>query len=436
MLRTSRYNVLVENDGETLLFNTASGTFAALDEAAAGSYHAAAWDDAPKLAAELTSAGFLTEMTPEQELAAVRARFEAQRHDHSSLTLVLAPTYACNYRCPYCYEQGNNAIKGVMDDRVMDGIMDFIEARFAEHAFSSLSVQWYGGDPSLALNVVESLSEDMIAFCDEHGIAYDAFILTNCNLIDEVAVQMLVRCRVNGALLTIDGFEKTHNKRRVAADGSNSFERVIAAARLFTANGIRVNAIMNVDRVNWPEYHDLREALRRDVGIELSCGRLSDCGHFYGTRDFKKPEFDLLEPEEFARLEHEEFATHGFDAATIRELLSAPTHFCGGQRDDYYVIDCIGDVYACDGYIGDAAHVKFNVFDAPTEEQLHLLSHDPFQDAQCSACELLPICLGSCDWERRTDQMQCHPLKRTLPDYLRDYRSCFDVETHGFTRLA
>lgn len=436
MLNISRYNVLTNGDKpeERLLFNTASGAFAALDAQAAKAYETGCWGE--ELGSRFSDAGFLTERTPQDELAALQQKFEAQRHDHRTLTLSLAPTYACNYRCPYCYEQGVTSVPGIMDDRVIDGILDFVEARYSEHAFENLSVQWYGGDPSLALDVVEDLSEDMLAFCGEHAIAYSAMILTNCNLIDEPAVQMLAHCKVSSALLTIDGFEETHNKRRVAADGSNSFEKVIAAARLFKAYGIQVNAVMNVDKVNWPEYHDLRDALGTDPGIELSCSRLSDCGHFYGTRDFKKPEFDLFAPEEFARLEHDEFAQSAYSAAGLKELLSAPPRFCSGQCDDYYIIDCIGDVYKCDGYVGDKAHVKFSIFDAPAPDQLQLLSHDPFADEQCSACTLLPICLGNCDWERRTDQMQCHPLKTTLPDYLRDYRTCFDVVTDGFTRLA
>ena len=68
-------------------------------------------------------------------------------------------------------------------------------------------------------------------------------------------------------------------------------------------------------------------------------------------------------------------------------------------------------------------------------EKLRVISHDPFENPQCRACELLPTCLGNCDWERRTDRMQCHPLKTTLPDYLRDLRRCYPQPATGFLRL-
>ncbi len=438
MLYPSRFNYVVRGEnGEQLIFNTANGAFGVLDDAGMACLATTMGNpEGAGVADELERAGFLTSLTPEEELDYWRVVFEDQRTDLSQLMLVIAPTYACNYRCPYCYELGHNSIPGIMDKRTCDALCRFIERRYKEHAFESLAVQWYGGDPSLALGVVESLSEWMMSFCDERGIAYTALMLTNCNLIDEAAADMLARCRVSEVLITIDGFEETHNKRRVAANGSNSFERNVNAARLFVERGIAVRATMNVDRVNWPEYHDLREYLRTEIGVELMCGRLCDYGHFFGTRDFRKPTFDLFEHDEYCRLQHEEFVAGGFDASKIGALLSSCSRFCNGQRNSYYVIDSIGDVYACDGWIGVKDHVEFSIFNDEAHERLAMVSHDPFESAQCRACTLLPLCMGNCDWERRLTGMKCHPLLTTLSDYLRDYRSCFGDASGPFTRFA
>ena len=432
-MRRSRYTVAVAGKGsEHLLFNTASGALAVLDEAAFDQFERCAGPHAQAMAED----GFLTELAPEEELAMQKALFEASRDDPSELTLVLAPTYACNLRCPYCYELGHNQIKGKMNAGVIGAICSFVQARHGERGFRKLSVQWYGGDPSLALDVVEDLSSRLIAWCDEHAIEYGASMLTNCNLIDEDAVRMLVRARVESVFITIDGFEDTHNARRVSAVGLNSYEKTVEAARLFAKHGIEVRANMNVDRVNWPEFHPLRDMLRNEVGVDLSCGRLCDYGHFFGTRDFKKPQFDLFDHDEFSRMQHEEFAQGGYDAERFRGMLSASPRFCKGQKNDYYVIDTLGDVYLCDGYIGEQDHVVFNVADEPTAEQLRMVSHDPHESEQCRACHLLPLCQGNCDWERRATGMQCHPLLTTLPDYVRDYRACFGQADAPYVRLA
>ncbi|MBR3181682.1 MAG: SPASM domain-containing protein [Eggerthellaceae bacterium] len=432
-MRKSRYTVHCEGqDGEHLLYNTAYGAFASMDETAFSQFETC---EGP-LANQMLEDGFLTELTPEEELAAQKAMFEAARDAGDEFFLVVAPTYACNLRCPYCYELGHNGIKGKMSMEVVDSTVRFVEGRFAERPFKRMSVQWYGGDPSLALDVVEAFSSKIIAWCDEHGVEYNAMMLSNCNVIDEAAVKMLVQARVTSVYMTIDGFEETHNARRVSAVGLNSYERNIEAAKLFAAYGIKAKAVMNVDKVNWPEFHSLRDMLREEVGIDLTCARLCDYGHFFDTRDFKKPAFDLFSHDEFSRLTHEEFASGGYDAEAIRDLLSPVPRFCNGQRHNYYIVDTLGDVYMCDGYIGEQDHVVFNVKDEPTDEQKRMVSHDPHDSEQCRACYLLPICQGNCDWERRATGMQCHPLLTTLPDYLRDYRACFGELSGSYTRLA
>ena len=432
-MRKSRYTVHCSvNDNEHLLYNTAYGSFAVLDDAAFGQFEACEGAFADKMLED----GFLTELTPEEELHAQEAIFEAGRNGDEEFYLVLAPTYACNLRCPYCYEQGHNGIKGKMNGDVEEATVRFVKAMFAERPFKRMFVQWYGGDPSLALDVVERLSSKLIEWCDEMGVDYSAMMLSNCNVIDEAAVKMLVKARVQCVYMTIDGFEETHNVRRVSAVGLNSYERNIEAAKLFVVNGIEAKAVMNVDKVNWPEFHPLRDMLRAEVGIDLTCARLCDYGHFFGTREFKKPAFDLFDHDEFSRLTHEEFAAGGYSAEKIADLLSPVPRFCNGQRHNYYIVDTLGDVYMCDGHIGKQDHVVFNVKDGPTEAQKRMVSHDPYESEQCRACHLLPICQGNCNWERRATGMQCHPLLTTLPDYLRDYRACFGDVEEPYTRLA
>lgn len=421
-MRESRYNVLaVDGEGRNLAYNAANGAFVELDDDALACLRAGE-GEAAGLLSEL---GFLTDDTPDDELERIRARFATVRHSDEMLGLSFVPTYACNYRCPYCYEHGHNSVKGKMDVRVMDAIEAFVAARYAEMGFGRLSVQWYGGDPSLALDVVEELSGRLIAWCDERGIAYDAMMLTNANRIDEAAAELLARCRVNMAYLTIDGPEELHNRRRIAADGSNSYQRNIAAARALMAQGITVTANMNVDKVSWPHYVDLRNELFVTEGIALGAVKLCDYGHFFGQAPFAKPDFDLFTHEEFFQTQFEEFASRPHDAVEMRSMLEPIDRFCTGQLDNYFVIDLLGDVYNCDGRVGETDYMRFNILDDPATWRLGENVFDATHDEKCSACELLPMCYGSCYWERVCNGMPCHPFKTTIGGYLGVYRTCF-----------
>ena len=433
-MHASRYNTLVENGTETLIFNSASGAFGVLGALAQRSYAEPRPHDG--IAVQLAEAGFLTELTDEEELAQVRSSFEKEAADIATLDLCIAPTYACNFRCPYCYEQGHNAIGGVMGDDVIDAICAFIEERYTASPFVQMFVQWYGGDPSLALASVEKLSQKLIAFCDEREILYSAMMLSNCNLIDASAVELLVRCRITEMFITVDGPEEIHNARRVAADGSNSFQKQLEAARLCKRSGINVRANMNLDKVNLQHYPEIAAFLENELEIELTTTMLCDYGHFYGTRKFKKPDFDLFTHEEYAHFSHDAFVKAGFTARQLREIFYPARRFCRGQRHAYYVIDVRGDVYKCDGYIGEQDHVMFNIFDDPDESSLHAITFDATRDEKCSACCILPLCHGNCIWERRKTEMPCHPLKYTIADYLRDWRSCYGSCDDAFTLLA
>ncbi|HAM15511.1 MAG TPA: hypothetical protein DCP91_06590 [Eggerthellaceae bacterium] len=460
-MRRSRYTVVAEGEqGEHLLFHTASGAFAALDDAtfaqleaempsedaasgARGTTGAAAEAGGTganagngELWGQLAEAGFITELSADEELALQRATFEAARTDSSALALSIVPTYACNYRCPYCYELGHNQVKGKMDKPMMDAICAFVSQRHDALGFTRLLVQWYGGDPSLALDVVEALSERLIAWCDERGVRYEALMLSNANLIDEAAADLIARVRVGSVFLTIDGPEELHNRRRVAADGSNSFQKNIRAARLLRERGVDVHAGMNVDKVSWPLYPGLRDQLMAEEGIRLNPGKLCDYGHFYGQAPFAAPDFDLFTHQEFAQARLDQFLRDEHTVEELHGMLQPTGRFCWGQSNHYYVIDLLGDVYNCDGWVGDTAHVRFNLHDDPATWLLADVSHDATRDAQCSACNLLPLCQGNCNWERACNGWPCHPFRYTLDGYLRVYRGLFDVETEGFTRFV
>jgi len=434
-MRSSRYNVIEPYGDEFLVYNTANGAFAALDAAVHAELLAGEGPHAERLA----EAGFLTSLLPAEELDAICERFDAVRADRSKLELSLVPTYICNYRCPYCYEKGHNSIPGKMDAAMMDTIMAFVEDRYAAEPFKLLSVQWYGGDPSLALDVVAELSNRLIAWCDERGITYQALMLTNANLIDAEAAALIARCRISPVLLTIDGPEHVHNARRVAANGSNSYEANIQAARLLREQGVEVSATMNVDKVSWPLYAEFRDKLLGEEGIELGVGKLCDYGHFFGEAPFAPPDFDLFTPEEFFDARLELFASEEHNAAEMRELLAPINRFCAGNLDNYFVIDLLGDVYNCDGWVGDSSHVRFNLHDDPLTWNLTDIVFDATRDAKCSICDLLPVCYGNCHWERVCNDMPCHPFKTTIGGYLRIYRECFDTPpavTGGMALLA
>lgn len=424
-MNSSRYNVVTGGpNGETLVLNAATGAFAALSGKARERFLAGECPDRA-----LVEQGFFTEQNPSEELRAQQEAFQQARTNTDELAITIAPTYACNFKCPYCYEAHHSTSKRKMPPEVLDSIYDLVTSTYEKQPYGTLVIEWYGGDPSLCLDIVRDFSARLIAFCDENCIAYDAIMLTNCNLIDEAAVQLLKNARVNDVLVTLDGLEEEHNKRRVSATGSNSFERNLEAIRLLTAAGIHVSVNSNIDKVNIKDLPRLRKFMRDEFGAEVSTEQLNDYGHFFGEGGFAYPDFDLFTHEEYAHAIHDEQKASGLLTADyLRAILRPVPSFCRGQQENYYVFDALGDVYNCDGWMGDKRHCLYNIADDPSVIEAHRadITLDATHDTKCSNCELLPICQGSCSWERRcNDDYPCHPLKETIGDYLRDWRECF-----------
>ena len=440
-MKQSRYALLCKLDEDYALFNSATGRFATCDEHYANVFKAVSGDE--KALDELADAGFLVE-DDRDELSEQQRRFLSARTAHDQLFLSLAPTYACNCRCAYCYEQDKLTAKSLMSPEVENAIFSFVEERFEATGFTRLFVEWYGGDPQLCLGLVSRLSERLIGFCDARGVEYNAMMLSNSTRIGDDEADLLLCARVSSMLVTIDGPEDLHNKRRPAIDVDNPYQAIMSAIDALQERGIAVSAAMNADRVNMARLDELRCALA-SRNVSVTPAKLNDYAHTFncpGEHKFCKPGFDLYTHEEFAHANYEALAREGFTAPRLAGLLSASDHFCSGHLESSYVIDAFGDVYKCDGWMGDKSRSLFNLLDWASSSDpdsiavTDAVSSNPLEDTQCRECNLLPICWGNCSWERELCHWPCHPLRYTLDRYLRSYRDCFPPRTSPFTVLA
>ena len=102
--------------------------------------------------------------------------------------LTICPTMGCNFNCPYCFE---NHKQGKMTEEVQADVAALAERLLNTSRAKSLSVTWFGGEPLLAPDVIEALSEKLMALAKEQGADYSAGIVSNGYLLTPEAVEML-----------------------------------------------------------------------------------------------------------------------------------------------------------------------------------------------------------------------------------------------------
>jgi len=190
----SRYNTLFRSERYGwFLHNTLTGIILELDEShntAAESLRNGLPAAEPLIDGAFITAleehGFLAEPSEEKlKLMELRYQRNAACFSTGYVGLTICPTLACNFACPYCFEHSQSDAT-VMDNRTIEALIAFIKKHNdARH----LSVSWYGGEPTLAFSVIETLTEKFIEAFPDYA---DAGIVTNGYLLDHAKIERLV----------------------------------------------------------------------------------------------------------------------------------------------------------------------------------------------------------------------------------------------------
>lgn len=151
-------------------------------------------------------------------------RFEANYYsawsgDH--LHLILMPTEKCNFRCVYCYEDFSI---GRMARPVIDGVKALVERRAP--SLSSIEIGWFGGEPTVAGDIVLEVMRHAQEACRTHGVALRGGMTTNGFLLTGPVYRTYCEAGVTDYQITLDGPQEMHDTTRLQANGRGSFAAI------------------------------------------------------------------------------------------------------------------------------------------------------------------------------------------------------------------
>jgi len=333
------------------------------------------------------------------EVESLKFRHHLDRYDRTMLGLVLAPTLACNMACKYCYEANK---KGRLSSQTTEKLIDFVEKRAP--GIAGLSVNWYGGEPLLAMDIIGDLTETFMDLSKEYKFEYGASMISNGYLLTPETTDRLKDYKVAMIQITLDGPARIHNEKRPLKNGRPSFETIIENIK-YAVDKISIGIRVNVDRSFTPEI--IQELLQQltDAGLQekvgLYFGQLEAstqvCSNIsescYETADFSKIEI------EYYRL----LLQNGF---RIDRLPSPMSTFCMSQVVNSFLVDPDGDIYKCFNHVGNKSTVMGNIAEEINYQNpnfMRLFKFQVFDDETCRSCKFLPICMGGCP-SRRMDR--------------------------------
>ncbi len=401
----SRYTILTPLLGRrTLAYNSLSGALAVWEADEADAYeHLPDGQDAlpASILKDLAFGGFIVPDTVD-ELDIIRRQYHAHRYDASTMILTVAPTLACNFGCDYCFQGQDKPTAGMRED-VQEALFGLIGR--VTPAIRRLHIAWYGGEPLIRRDLIESLSDRVMAHCEANGLIYDAMIVTNGYFLTADVARMLVARRVKTAQVTLDGLPSYHDQRRHLHSKKGTFARILDNLKEVATEvpALRLSIRVNIDDRNRDDIEGLID-LMADEGL----GGKDNLKMYFApveamTEGCHGVESVTMSKTRYAQLEADLYR-HGFHRGLTH--LPYPGRFhgtCAAVRPRGFVIVPSGDIHKCWDTVSDPSRAVGSLFDLDAVHENALarawLRWTPFDNATCRNCRILPNCSGACAYK-------------------------------------
>lgn len=148
---------------------------------------------------------------------------------------IFAVTNNCNNCCVYCQAKGCGKLNN-MTEKVAEAAL----RRIAETPARSITIEFQGGEPLMNLPVIRYIVLNARKFMPDKRIQFA--LVSNLSLMTDEIASFLLEHKVSVST-SLDGYKELHNWNRPAADGSSSFENMLAGKKKLEMVGIKTGAI-------------------------------------------------------------------------------------------------------------------------------------------------------------------------------------------------
>jgi uncharacterized protein len=397
-MKLTRYHVYVEDypePGRHLLFNTRSQGLVEVEDSLRS-----ALDELPapprlrshrRAIRRLRRLGFIVDNDGRDD-ELIEEYFADISAGSGAFRAVVLTTFACNFACTYCVEEGVTSNLR-MSDETAEQTARFIVDRSARDGCDSVYLSFYGGEPLMHRRPISVIAPVVRAHCERKGMRHGMSMTTNGALLTPPVLDELTALGLEGVRITVDGDREHHDAKRPFKDGRGSFD-VIMQNLAYAVDRIQVDLGGNFDDENlgsipklltYLEESGLAKKLhnvsfkpisrtpeqRKSVGA----GREMDCAYA-----------DPRTAAQMAWIRRE---------ITSRGLPTAPgigVNVCSALTDSReYTIDPEGRLFRCVGLVG---HNEFAVGDIRRGE--HGFEHERELWRRCSTCAYVPLCGDGC----------------------------------------
>jgi len=381
----------------------------------------------PEEEAELVEKGYLVDEA--EETARFRKAYLdfVDERDKSEKQLFYVASYACNFACSYCYQEGYPDHDFAYRPEVIDAFLSYVDAEFAG---VRKYVTIFGGEPLLPGEAPRKTLEHLVDGLTARKLGYA--VVTNGYNLDSY-VELLGRGNLREVQVTLDGVGAAHDARRPLRGGQATFDRIVAGVDAALAVGLTVNLRMVLDKDNIDELPRLAafSAARgwtSNKNFKTQLGRNYELHYCQADQSRLFDRVGLYEAIYALARERPEILGFHRPAFSISRFLfdngEMPTPLfdaCPATKSEW-AFDYTGNIYSCTATVGKPGE-ELGTFHPSITRKEELIEEWEDRDItsipECAACAVRLACGGGCgsvakNAAGRIHAPDCRPIKSLL----------------------
>ena len=381
-------------DGITILINTMTEAVISLTQAEYEVYAntEATYSYADKLIVQLFLLGFLVKEDDSElfKLEVIRQRSAFASSDAINITIY--PTQECNARCFYCFENGEKRTPMTLE--TAKKVVEYITKNITVN--DEVVFRWFGGEPLVGAHIIDYITENVDTFFDGK-LKFNSIVTTNgFNISDDLIEKATKKWHTKKFHLTIDGYDKEHNKRKNYYDKSiNAYQKLLSDMRKLIDAGIFVVCRFNLDKKNISQLDDILHDLEQFKHSDL---------FYIHTTTLRRPPNAPLEDYILAQdydwaydISWRKLYRYGFYDGIKHILPLRLRGNCLACVMNEVLINSDGNLFKCLQHTTDASHKVGDCTTGVVFNQNYLEWLDvSIKRENCQKCAYLPMCSGGC----------------------------------------
>lgn len=282
-----------------------------------------------------------------------------------------------------------------MSEETEDALVSFINSHLESR---KLYLNWYGGEPLLAINTIERLldkiSENVELELGRHTL------ITNGYLINDKVISVFKKYPLDIVQITLDGCKERHNTIRYTRNDQFTYDRIVTnIGRILNEfPHTQLHVRVNVEKSNVDDYYKVAQELKNRWGEE----RLIIYPGFLRIDNETKTAYSCnsLNRKDIADFVFDMKNKNVIDIPIYPQMFRVKT--CSANRQCAYIVGPEGEVYKCWNDVGDAEKIVGNIYgNVVTNKALlskYIVGSKWYNELSCKKCFFLPICNGTCAW--------------------------------------